>query len=153
VELIEATLIDDVEAGASKILGCLIIDNLEELSYDLEVDSEGNYDSRGSELLIEQVAETIKSCLQSSDIACLEDNELIVLLPNCSLEQVSTSVAELRHILNKFLFKWQGEEYPIQVSIGLIEINANNLEILDLIDAAKTACQMAKQKVDVKTFW
>jgi GGDEF domain-containing protein len=153
VELIEATLIDDVEAGASNILGCLIVDNLEELSYDLEVDSEGNYDSRGSELLIEQVAETIKSCLQSSDIACLEDNELIVLLPNCSLEQVSTSVAELRHILNNFLFKWQGEEYPIQVSIGLIEINGNNLEVLDLIDAAKTACQMAKQKVDVKTFW
>ncbi len=153
VELIEAMLIDDLEAGASNILGCLIIDNLEELSYDLEVDSEGNYDARGSELLIEQVAETIKSCLQSSDIACLEDDELIVLLPNCSLEQVSTSVAELRHILNNFLFKWQGEEYSIQVSIGLIEINGNNLEVVDLIDAAKTACQMAKQKVDVKTFW
>jgi GGDEF domain-containing protein len=153
LELIEAILIDDLKAGTSNILGCLIIDNLEELSYDLEVDSEGNYDSRGSELLIEQVAETIKSCLQSSDIACLEENELIVLLPNCSLEQVSTSVAELRHILNNFLFQWQGKKYPIQVSIGLIEINANNLEMVDLIDAAKTACYMAKQKVDVKTFW
>jgi GGDEF domain-containing protein len=145
-------LIDDLEAEESHILGCLIIDNLEELSYDFEVDTLGNYDSRANELLIEKVGETIKFCLPSADVGRLDNNELIIVLPNCSFEEVSASVVELRQILNKFSFEWQGNKYPIQVNIGLIEINANN-EAVDLIDAAKTACYMAKQKVDVKTFW
>jgi diguanylate cyclase (GGDEF)-like protein len=153
VELIESTLENDLETEESHVLGCLIIDNLEALCYDFEANSTSNYDSRGSELLIEKVAETIKSCLQSGDICHLDSNELIILLPNCSLEEVSESVIELRHILNNISFQWEGEEYPIKVSIGLIEINANDLDVTDLIDAAKTACYMAKQKVDIKTFW
>ena len=100
-----------------------------------------------------QVAVKMKSYLSSDHIARLEKNELVSLVLNCSLEQASILVDELRNTLDNFLFQWQEKSYPIKASICLLEINADSNDAANLLDVAKATCNMAKQKVDVKTFW
>lgn len=103
-------------------------------------------------MIISRLSDT-KSHLSSDYITRLDDSGLVTLIHNCSLDRVSTSVDQLRKDLNDFSFQWQGNEYPVNASIGLLEVNADSPDITDLINVAKATCNMARQKLEVKTFW
>ncbi len=150
VQILELTRENIQQDDQHHILWCLVVDNFEIDSH-VVVDSVENSGSSASDFLISQVATQMKSYLSSDYIARLDKNELVVLVLNCSLDQASTLVDELRHNLNNFSFQWQGKEYPINVRIALVEINANSPDALGLIDVAKKYLEMAQQKV--KTFW
>ena len=150
VQILELTRDNIQQDDQHHILWCLVVDNFE-IDSDVVVDSVENSGSSASDFLISQVATQMKSYLSSDYIARLDKNELVVLVLNCSLDQASTLVDELRHNLNNFSFQWQGKEYPINVRIALVEINANSPDALGLIDVAKKYLEMAQQKV--KTFW
>ena len=122
----------------------------------IDLNTESNLDPQNSNLsedLLFQVAAKIKSDLASDYIARLSDSELVTLMLDCSLDRASESIDKLQSELNNFSVHWQGKEYPINVSIGLLEINANSPNATDLIGMAKATCNLAKQKAGVKTFW
>ena len=150
VQILELTRDNIQQDDQHHILWCLVVDNFE-IDSDVVVDSVENSGSSASDFLISQVATQMKSYLSSDYIARLDKNELVVLVLNCSLDQASTLVDELRQNLNNFSFQWQGKKYPINVRIALVEINANSPDALGLIDVAKKYLEMAQQKV--KTFW
>lgn len=153
IQILEPTLIDTKEGDQHHILCCLVINNLE-IAQDSEVDSAEFFaSSNGSDFLMHQVAVKMKSYLVSDYIARLAEKELISLILNCSLEQATALVNELRNTLHNFSFQWQDNKYSINVSICLLEINADSPDAANLLDVAKATCNMAKQKVDVKTFW
>lgn len=160
--LSEAELVQILELALEKIqqqpeqhhiLCCLVIDDLEiEIDRDALIAPEKIY-SDISDALMYQVAAKMQSYLSSDYIAAIGNNELLSLILDCSLERASASVAELRQGLNDFLFRWQEREYPINVSVSLLEIDAKSPSSAKLIDVAKATCNMAKQKVEVKNFW
>ncbi len=151
-EILELTLGKLKQDNQHHILCCIVINPLE-TNGDSEVDYEFQKDSRISGILIYQIAAKIKSHLSSDYIARLDDNELVTLIPDCSLDRASALVDQLRKELNDFSFQWQENEYPIHASIGLLEISADSLDTTNLINVAKATCNMARQKVEVKTFW
>ena len=153
VQILEPTLIDTKKVDQHHILCCLVVDNLE-IAQDSEVNSAGHFaSSNASDFLMHQIAVKMKSYLASDYIARLAEKELISLMLNCSLEKASELVNELRNTLHDFSFQWQENKYSINVSICLLEINADSPDAANLLDVAKATCNMAKQKVDVKTFW
>ncbi|WP_019508076.1 diguanylate cyclase domain-containing protein [Pleurocapsa sp. PCC 7319] len=153
VEILESTLQDPLKQEQNHILCCLVVDNVD-IDQNIKANSKEHFDSaNASDFLIHQVAVKMKSYLSSNYIARLEKNELVSLVLNCSLEQASALVDELRNTLDNFSFQWQESSYPIKASICLLEINADSQDAANLLDVAKATCNMAKQKVDVKTFW
>ncbi len=152
-EILERTLDKIQKNNQNHILCCLVIEELN-IENDSEVDPELQSGSRVSGILMYQIAAKVKTHLSSNYIARLGDNELVTLILNSSLDRASTLVDKLRNDLNSFSFQWKEHEYPVSTSIGLLEINAESLNTTtDLINAAKATCDIARQKVEVKTFW
>jgi len=143
IQLLELTLKDSKKDGQHHTLCSLALDNP-------EIDD--NQDSQADDNLLHQMAVKMRSYLSSDFIARLDGDELVVLVPNCSLKETSVFVDELRHSLDGFLFRWQGKEYPISVSISLLEINADSPDAVGLMSAAKATCHIAKRKLKFKTF-
>lgn len=151
-EILEFTLEQITENDRHHVLCCFVIDDLT-IDLDAESTSDLQPNSRFSEILMYQIAAKIKFHLSSDYIARLSDSELVTLVHNCSLEQASILINKLREDLDDFSFQWQDNEYPINTSVGLLEINADSINSNDLIGVVKATCNIAKQKVEVKTFW
>jgi hypothetical protein len=153
-EILELTLEQIAENDHHHVLCCFII---EDLAIDLESeatsDSQQDFRSRIGEILMYQIAAKMKHHLASDYIARLSDNELVTLVLNHSLEEASILINRLREDLDDSSFQWEGNKYPIKTSVGLLEINADSINTSDLIDIVKATCNIAKQKVEVKTFW
>ncbi|MEN9568508.1 MAG: hypothetical protein RLZZ69_3704 [Cyanobacteriota bacterium] len=153
VEILELTLEQIIENDRHHVLCCFVIDDLTIDDIDAESTSDLQHNSRFSEVLMYQIAAKMKFHLSSDYIARLSDSELVTLVLNCSLEQASILITKLREDLNNFSFQWRDNEYPINTSVGLLEINADTINTDDLIGLVKATCNIAKQKVEVKTFW
>jgi Diguanylate cyclase, GGDEF domain len=151
-EILEFTLEQVADSDRHHVLCCFVIDDLT-IDLDAESTSDLQHNSRLSEILMYQIAAKMKFHLSSDYIARLSDSELVTLVHNCSLEQASILINKLREDLDDFSFQWQGSEYPINTSVGLLEINADSINTNDLISVVKATCNIAKQKVEVKTFW
>jgi GGDEF domain-containing protein len=151
-EILDLTLKQPSSNDPEHVLCCLVIDELT-VDFDPDSSSDTQQNSRISEILMYQIVAKIKIHFTSSYLARLSDNELLTLVIDCSLERASELINQLQEDLTNLSFQWQGKEYPINTSIGLLEINADNMNATDLIDVAKATCNIAKQKVEVKTFW
>lgn len=153
VQILELTFEKIQQSDRHHILCCLVVNNWQiEIDDDSEVDREQLYSGISNTLMV-RVAEKMRFYLSSDYIALLNTNELLGLVLDCSLDRASASVTELRYDLNSFVFQWQEHEYSIDVSISLLEINADSHNIAELIDVARATCNMAKQKIEVKNFW
>ena len=102
--------------------------------------------------LIFQIATQIHSLIPSSIVASLDENDLIVLVSDRTMETASIVVDDLSQKIDELLLSWQNDLYSIKFKIALLEINSDSSDARASIDAAKTACQMAKQKINLKTF-
>jgi hypothetical protein len=153
-EILELNFKQISENDHRHVLCCFLIEDLA-LGLESEVtsDSQQDFQSRIGEILMYQIATKMKHHLASDYIARLSDNELVSLVLNHSLEEVSLLINKFRDDLNDSSFQWEGNRYPIKTSVGLLEINADSTNTADLINVVRATCNIAKQKVEVKTFW
>ncbi|MGL6338528.1 MAG: GGDEF domain-containing protein [Waterburya sp.] len=153
-EILELNLKQIAENNHRHVLCCFLIEDLPlALESGGNSDSQPDFQSRIGDILIYQVATKMKYHLASDYIARLSNNELVSLVLNHSLEEASGLINRLRDDLNDSSFQWEGNKYPIETSVGLLEINADSTNTADLIDVVRATCKIAKQKVEVKTFW
>lgn len=146
IQQLELTIEDAKKYNKNHVLCYLAVDQQETIG--------NNHGSQAGDNLLKLVGEKVNTHLPSTClIARLDNNELALLLHNYSLEEASMLVDELRQGLNEFSFLWHGKEYPISVSIGLVEIDANSSDVIGVMSAADAACQIAKQKIISKAFW
>lgn len=98
----------------------------------------------GDELL-RQLAVLLRKQLREHDtVARLGGDEFAVLLENTTLED-SVNVAEkIRTALIDFGFAWDGGEYRIGTSIGLVEFNNGERSADRLLELADSMCYVAK---------
>lgn len=146
IQVLETILEDDRQSHKNHILFCLAIEQTE---------ANGNGVFHINDNLMHQIVAKIDSYLEFDAIARLDNNnnELVVLVSDCSLEKASVLVDDLHRSLNDFSSIWRNGTTSLKFNIGLLEINADSPDAVSLMNAAKTTCQMAKQKVHFKTFW
>ena len=100
----------------------------------------------GDELL-RQVTTLLSQRIRDSDIfARLRGDKFALLLHRCSLEMASNIANELRQLIEKFRFTWQGKVFKIGVSIGVVAIESNTEDLASLMSLADAACYVAKEK-------
>ena len=100
----------------------------------------------GDELL-RQVTTLLSQRIRDSDIfARLGGDKFALLLQRCSLAMANNIANELRQLIEKFRFTWQGKVFKIGVSIGVVAIESNTEDTASLISLADAACCVAKDK-------
>ena len=98
----------------------------------------------GDELL-QQLPVIFNNVLRSGDvIARLGGDEFGVLLENCNIRQASMIADKLRQEIKAFRFVWEDKTFEIGVSIGIVGINADNIDLAEIMSQADIACYAAK---------
>jgi diguanylate cyclase (GGDEF)-like protein/PAS domain S-box-containing protein len=98
----------------------------------------------GDELL-RQVATSIASQVRAADtVARLGGDEFGLLLNNCPTQQALRIANAIRQKLEEFRFVWQDKIFTVGISVGLVSIDAETIDLASLLNAADAACYAAK---------
>jgi diguanylate cyclase (GGDEF)-like protein/PAS domain S-box-containing protein len=97
--------------------------------------------------LLRQLGHVLQKVVRQSDsLARLGGDEFGVLMEHCTLQQANRTVEGLRRSVDEFRFSWDQQEFRIGVSIGLVAIDDQSLDGVELLKRADTACYVAKDQ-------
>lgn len=100
----------------------------------------------GDELL-RQVSTLLKEPIRGADIlARLGGDEFGVLLLDCTLPHAQIIGERMLELIREFRFSWQGKNFNIGASIGLIMLDQPGLILGDMLRQADMACYAAKDQ-------
>ncbi len=98
----------------------------------------------GDELL-KHVATLLESEIRDSDmLARLGGDEFGVLLESCDLAHANEIAENMRLKVRKHRFVWQDKPFDISISIGLVPITAESINMAEVLKNADAACYVAK---------
>jgi diguanylate cyclase (GGDEF)-like protein/PAS domain S-box-containing protein len=98
----------------------------------------------GDEML-KQITALLRSRVRRSDIlARLGGDEFGVLLEDCPPDQARQIAEEMRRTVREFRFCWRDQIFEVGVSIGLVPINGDSVDLAQVLSAADAACYVAK---------
>lgn len=83
---------------------------------------------------------------QRDATARIGGDEFAILLENCEIQKATRIGEELKRELNKFKFNWQGKQFDVGASIGIVPINQYSESVVSLLNLADSACLMAKEQ-------
>lgn len=85
-------------------------------------------------------------CVEIEDtLARLGGDEFAILLENCPLENAERVANNVREVVQRFNFLWQGNVFRVGVSIGLTLISRERESISEVLRRADAACNAAKE--------
>ncbi|WP_299745460.1 PAS domain S-box protein [Devosia sp.] len=95
--------------------------------------------------LLKQVAQTIRGCCRSHDIAArVGGDEFTVLLQDSLAASAKTTADKIVRAITALAFSWAGQTYRIGASIGIATIGAGPASPLGFMGEADAACYAAK---------
>ena len=98
----------------------------------------------GDELL-RQLSTLLKITVRKRDtLARLGGDEFGILMEHCSLDHAHRVAKSLQKAIQEYQFSWEGHNFKVGVSMGLIAITQNTQNLTELLKNADTACYMAK---------
>ncbi len=98
----------------------------------------------GDELL-KHVASLLESEIRESDmLARLGGDEFGVLLDSCDFTRAHEIAECMRLKVRKHRFVWQDKSFDISISIGLVPITAESINMAEVLKNADAACYVAK---------
>lgn len=96
--------------------------------------------------MLRQLTGLLSTRLRHTDIlARLGGDEFAALLPNCSLEVGNRIAEEMRETVRDFRFNWEGRNFAVGVSVGLVRIDRSMDNTATVMAAADSACYIAKE--------
>jgi diguanylate cyclase (GGDEF)-like protein/PAS domain S-box-containing protein len=97
--------------------------------------------------MLREVAALIKGEVRDSDfVARLGGDEFGTLLIGCPLEKAQQIATDICNAVADYRFVWQDKIFNIGISIGIVEVTHNSGSLQDVINAADSACYVAKQR-------
>lgn len=100
----------------------------------------------GDELL-RQLAELLQEKIRKRDtLARLGGDEFGIVMEHCSLQQASRVADVLRELIENFRLSWEGRNFSVGASIGLVPITNASMGLAEVLSAADSACYRAKEE-------
>jgi diguanylate cyclase (GGDEF)-like protein/PAS domain S-box-containing protein len=97
--------------------------------------------------MLREVATLIKEAVRDSDTAGrIGGDEFALLLVGCPLDKARQIADDVVRSVNDYRFVWKDKIFNIGVSIGLVEIGRGGSTIEDIMNAADSACYVAKKQ-------
>lgn len=106
----------------------------------------------GDELLKQLSALLHKRMRQSDTLARLGGDEFGVLLPGCALADAVNIASDLQRVIDGFRFAWEGRQFAVGSSIGVLPFDDSNSSPGELLSAADHACYAAKDRGGNRVF-
>ncbi|MDE2304996.1 MAG: EAL domain-containing protein [Gammaproteobacteria bacterium] len=101
--------------------------------------------------MLREVAALIKDAVRDSDtVGRIGGDEFALLLVGCPLEKARQIADDVVRAVNDFRFVWKDKIFSIGVSVGLVEIGRDDASTEDIMNAADSACYVAKKQGGVK---
>lgn len=98
----------------------------------------------GDELL-RQLTTILKSIISKRDtLARLGGDEFGLLLEYCPVPRAVRIINEIRDTVKGFKFSWEGQNFVVGCSCGVVKIDDNTLSPASALSAADAACYVAK---------
>lgn len=95
---------------------------------------------------LQEISRILQKRVRRTDvISRLGGDEFGIVLQNCSLEESQKIIKSLADEIQKLNFIWQDHKFSFTVSIGVCMIRDNARDHVELLSAAKSACDTAKQ--------
>ncbi|MCB1850576.1 MAG: EAL domain-containing protein [Gammaproteobacteria bacterium] len=105
----------------------------------------GGHDA-GDRLLC-HIGDLIHSKTRAGDIvARLGGDEFGLLLEQCPLHKAEAVGKELLKAIQQSRFEWEGQRFNVTASIGIVPAHPKNQSLSDVLSAADTACNVAKEQ-------
>jgi diguanylate cyclase (GGDEF)-like protein/PAS domain S-box-containing protein len=134
-EALEAT-----RAGARHVLCYLDLDRFKAVN-----DESGTHVA--GDALLREIAALIKDAVRDSDtVGRLGGDEFGVLLAGCPLDKARQIADDIVRAVADHRFVWKDRIFSIGVSVGLVEVTSESSSIDDLMQAADSACYVAKNQ-------
>ncbi|MEG4488789.1 diguanylate cyclase domain-containing protein [Microcoleus sp. D2_18a_B4] len=100
----------------------------------------------GDELL-RQITRLLQKGVRANDtLARLGGDEFGLLLTKCPLSKAALIAENLKDLVHQFRFIWDSKTFIIGVSIGVVAINQDSPDLMEVMGAADVACYAAKSK-------
>ena len=97
--------------------------------------------------MLREVASLIKEAVRDSDtVGRIGGDEFALLLVGCPLEKARQIADDVVRSVNGYRFVWKDRIFNVGISVGLVEIGRDGATIEDLINAADSACYVAKKQ-------
>lgn len=98
----------------------------------------------GDTLLQDMVHKMSKNIRRQDLLARMGGDEFALLLKGCPLEQTFRITKSIQQSINARPYRCNGQEFPLGISIGVVEINDDTTSDSELIAQADAACYSAK---------
>lgn len=97
--------------------------------------------------LLKMLAGRLREKIRDSDtLARVGGDEFGLILYSCETEHARIIGESLRKTLHEIDFQWDGYDFRISASIGIVPINSKTTLLNDALGSADTACYQAKEK-------
>jgi diguanylate cyclase (GGDEF)-like protein/PAS domain S-box-containing protein len=101
---------------------------------------------RAGDDVLKQVSEKLNDIVRDTDsVGRLGGDEFGVLLYGCPLGKAKEIVQEICETISRHVFRWNEERFSIGVACGLVRVKQDIISIPELLNAADTACYIAKE--------
>ncbi|HVC01010.1 MAG TPA: EAL domain-containing protein [Steroidobacteraceae bacterium] len=101
--------------------------------------------------MLREIATLIKDAVRDSDtVGRMGGDEFALLLVGCPLDKARQIADDVVRSVNDYRFVRRDKIFNIGVSVGLVEIGRDDASIEDIINAADSACYVAKKQGGVK---
>jgi len=99
----------------------------------------------GDRLLCD-LSHIIDQTVRNSDtVARLGGDEFAVLLPGCAENEARRIAEEIRHLVAEYRLPWEGSDYSVGASIGVVQVNDGFASVEEVLHTADAACYEAKR--------
>lgn len=99
--------------------------------------------------MLREVAALIREAVRDSDtVARLGGDEFGVLLVGCPLDKARQIVDDVWRAIGDYRFVWKDRIFSVGVSIGLVEVTGDSNSLDEIMNAADSACYVAKKQSD-----
>ena len=98
----------------------------------------------GDELL-KQVTALMRSCIRKSDIlARVGGDEFGIILEYCNVDSARKIADSIIHKMQDFRFYWEKNTFRIGVSIGMVQVDKDTVDVAEIMKNIDSACYAAK---------
>jgi diguanylate cyclase (GGDEF)-like protein/PAS domain S-box-containing protein len=99
--------------------------------------------------MLREVAALIREAVRDSDtVARLGGDEFGVLLVGCPLDKARQIADDIWRAIGDYRFVWKDRIFSVGVSIGLVELTGESNSLEEIMNAADSACYVAKKQGD-----
>jgi diguanylate cyclase (GGDEF)-like protein/PAS domain S-box-containing protein len=107
-------------------------------------DSDGH---QAGDSLLRQVAKLMREAVRDTDtVARLGGDEFALLLPGCPLDRGRQIAEDLAAAVAQHRFVWKDQIHHVGASVGLVELARDSGTVEETLDAADSACYVAKKQ-------